>query len=294
MVERPYFTVLMPTSGREDVIGHAIGSILAQTETDFELLVVGDGCTDGTEARVRSVGDPRLRWLGYDKAPGPGYGNRNHALHEARGEVVAFAQHDDLIFPDHLKIMRQLFRRTTAMWAYSRPLWIDDDGFIIPFFVNLSVPAARNAFMRQRNVIPSNCVAARRDALLAVGGFDSLAERAGDWALWKAVIERYGPNSIAFARTPTSLHFRALWKEGGKPWGPPPLSHMAAMARFSPQWPRALKLGLEPGVPPQARVAAMLEADTAGIVARIRAATANLQDHFAWIASFNPLESGGG
>ena len=44
----PRFTILMPTHSRVDVIGHAIQSVLDQTEQDFELLVVGDGCAEGT------------------------------------------------------------------------------------------------------------------------------------------------------------------------------------------------------------------------------------------------------
>ena len=70
----PRFTVLMPTHYRPDVIGFAIQSVLNQTETDFELFIVGDGAWPETSAVVHRFTDPRIRWFDLPKAPGYGYG----------------------------------------------------------------------------------------------------------------------------------------------------------------------------------------------------------------------------
>src|SRR3954454_21827310 len=126
----PRFTVLLPTHNRADVIAYSIRSILAQTERDFELFVVGDGCTDGTAEVVAAFGDPRVHWFDLPKAPHSGYANRNIALRHANGEFIAYAQHDDLMFADHLARFREVMESAIA-WAYSRPLWVTTDGIVV-------------------------------------------------------------------------------------------------------------------------------------------------------------------
>ena len=184
----PRFTVLLPTHNRADVVGFAIDSVLGQTNPDFELLVVGDGCTDTTAAVVASFHDERIRWFDLPKAPAFGYANRNVALREARGELVAFMAHDDLLLPDHLELMAAPFADDRVELAYSRPLWVADDGSIVPFAVDLTMPDQLQRFLNTHNLIPASCVVYRRRVHDRVGYWQENAPDGADWLLWTAIL----------------------------------------------------------------------------------------------------------
>lgn len=106
----PQVSVVMATFGRGRHILPSIRSVLSQTLKDFELLVVGDACTDETETVVRAVLDPRVRWLNLDKRVGSQSGPNNAGLAAARAEVIAYLGHDDIWEPDHLARLAALFR----------------------------------------------------------------------------------------------------------------------------------------------------------------------------------------
>lgn len=289
-VAAPSVSVLMPTNGSASTIGPAIESVLAQNYGDFEFLVVGDGCDAETEHVIARYSDPRLRYLAFPKEAGSGLDNRNAALEHLGGDMVAFAQHDDLWFHDHLTQLRRSLARPGIAWAYSRPAWINAAAHILPFFVNLRVPAHRRSFLEERNLIPSNCVAARRDVLAAAGYFNPQNENSGDWGLWKRVIAAHGPGCIGVVREVTSLHFRAVWKEK-RTWGPAPLSHLEALAERSGAWPPQLRLEqfagsgvLQPSV-----WGVMSGPGGVNLVGRIRTGVQMLEDMLSWTASYDPM-----
>jgi len=98
----PAVTVIMPAYNVEPYVGDAIVSALAQTFTDFELIVVDDGSTDGTANVVAGFaeGDPRVRLV--RQANRGLAGARNTALRVARGDVLALLDSDDLWEPGFL------------------------------------------------------------------------------------------------------------------------------------------------------------------------------------------------
>mgnify|MGYP001828207486 FL=1 len=92
----------MATYNRSNVLPYSIGSVLAQTRSDLELLVIGDGCTDDSETIVSALGDERIRWIGLEENSGHQSVPNNRGLAEAQGEYIAFLGHDDIWLPHHL------------------------------------------------------------------------------------------------------------------------------------------------------------------------------------------------
>lgn len=102
MAEGPQVSVILATYHRPGVLRYAIETVLWQTFADFELLVVGDDCTDNTESVVRSFADPRIRWHNLNTNTGNQAGPNNAGLAMARGRYIAYMHHDDLWLPGHL------------------------------------------------------------------------------------------------------------------------------------------------------------------------------------------------
>jgi glycosyltransferase involved in cell wall biosynthesis len=141
----PRVTVVIPTYNYAEVLVYSIGSVLDQTFRDFELLVVGDGCTDNSERVATATGDPRVQWVNLPKNTGHQTGPNNEGLRRARGTFVAYLGHDDLWLPNHLEVLIAAFdagvvaAHTTALrvsprlpcraepspgWSYTRGAWV--------------------------------------------------------------------------------------------------------------------------------------------------------------------------
>jgi glycosyltransferase involved in cell wall biosynthesis len=122
----PTVSVLMPCWNRERFIGDAIRSILAQTFTDLELIVVDDGSTDGTRAVVASFDDPRLRCLSCEHRGISAA--MNAGLAAAQGKFIARLDSDDWWMPDMLATqIAMLDARPDVGLVYARGECTDSD-----------------------------------------------------------------------------------------------------------------------------------------------------------------------
>src|SRR5262245_44206142 len=101
----PRVSVILPTYNRSHSLPAAIASVLMQSHTDLEVIVVDDASTEDIEALVRSIGDDRVRYVRRNSNGGAAAA-RNTGLAEARGSYIGFQDSDDLWLPD--KLSRQL------------------------------------------------------------------------------------------------------------------------------------------------------------------------------------------
>jgi hypothetical protein len=277
----PRVSILLPTHNRADVLGLAIQSVLDQSLTDFELLVVADGCTDGTVPLVAGIGDPRIRLFDLPKAPYFGYANRNIALREAKGDYVAFAAHDDLLLVDHLRLLVDRLDATGREWVYSRPLCVSTDGTIVPYATNLTIADELRYFLTVENTIPASCVVYRRSCLDRYGYWPEDVSSAADWRHWIAIIEGGGGKNIEYVATPTCLHFSAEWKQS-RHSGVDEVRTWLDIAGCSEWWPDALRYAIPAGVPEQHVIAAAMRAGGAAWLAELRAAVDLVLSRLAW------------
>ena len=105
MSEAPFFSIVLSTYGRGRHIGPTIVSLLGQSCADFELIVVGDGCDDETEATVRSFPQERIAWRNLPHNTGSQSFPNNEGISAARGAWIAYVGHDDIWAPDHLEAL---------------------------------------------------------------------------------------------------------------------------------------------------------------------------------------------
>jgi len=168
--KRPRVTVIIPTFNWATVLPFSIGSVLDQTYRNFELLVIGDACTDQSAEVVRAcgAGDDRVQWHNLEVNGRTQAGPNNEGLRRARGEFVAYLGHDDLWLPRHLQSLVAVLE-TGVPVARSRVVQVN------PGAPPFAVPALGWEYPR-REWVPPTCVGHRVDVAQAVGGWRFPAE----------------------------------------------------------------------------------------------------------------------
>ena len=205
------FTVAIPTHNRRETVLMAVESALMQSRPPVEVLVVADGCTDGTQEAVAALADERPRVLDLPKRPGYGYANRNRALEEARGDVVAWLGDDDLYLPCHLERVGEAFDHQEVAIVQALSCLVYEDSRLEPMGMDWRVPHYRRLLFAGYNRTPMSGVAHRPTPALEAGGWRDQSEPGGDLQLWRRLLEA-GARSAMLER-PTVLHFRATGRE---------------------------------------------------------------------------------
>ncbi len=173
----PAISIVLPTHNRAHLLPRALRSVLAQTDPDFELVVVDDGSTDDTPAVLAGFAqDPRIRSSRNDVARGAPAA-RNLAVRNARGKWVAFVDDDDELLPDYIADVRKLIAAEPGLGL----IWTGIERYRhdrTPLHAEVLLwndawdgkQPSQHPFLKRFAL--SFGVAIRRDMLLAVGLFD--------------------------------------------------------------------------------------------------------------------------
>jgi glycosyltransferase involved in cell wall biosynthesis len=190
-------SIIVPLFKSEAFILETLHSVLEQTYTEFELLVIDDASPDRSAAVVRQVGDSRIRLF----APGPNQGAcraRNFGISQARGDFIAFIDHDDKWLPSKLeKHVAHLSRAPEVGVSYGPSAFIDRTGQRLGLYQlpKLRAVGARDILCKnpigngsvpllRREVVDAVKFTVERDGRPEVMYFDDAAAGWEDVELW--------------------------------------------------------------------------------------------------------------
>lgn len=191
MTEAPKITVVIPVYNRDQYVGEAIKSILAQTFTDFELLVIDDGSTDQSREVVRSYHDPRVRLECNETNEGIPK-TRNTGLRLARGEYLAFLDSDDWAYPERLAKQVAFLDRHPDYAAVGA--WIDrmdDEGRALKRIKRKPVSPDEIAAQRLFQSGIENSASMARTVVLREYGLREEYDLSEDFDLWARIAAKY-------------------------------------------------------------------------------------------------------
>jgi glycosyltransferase involved in cell wall biosynthesis len=188
-VPAPRVTVLIGCWNNAATLPRAIDSILAQTVSDLELIVVDDGSTDETPALVDAYDDPRIRRLALEHM---GIARSlNRGLEEAASEVVAFQDADDFSRPERLERQLAVLDRWPDVAVMGCLMdEVDDDGRPLAPRQPRMTGLIGERLIRF-NPIPGTCSMIRRSAAHEAGDFDPAFRFAQDYDLWARIAARH-------------------------------------------------------------------------------------------------------
>jgi len=184
----PKVTVIIPTYNRARYLGEAIASVLNQTFSDFELIVIDDGSTDNTPELVRAIGDRRIDYR--QRSHNGISASLNAGLCEARGQYIARLDSDDLWHPEMLSTLVAILDTQPAIGvAYGKAQAIDSEGSTLPHVLGRAGYFPGDSL---RSLVYDDCTCniallARRESLDRAGSYDEALAANEDWDMWLRV-----------------------------------------------------------------------------------------------------------
>jgi len=227
----PKVTVMIPTYNYARFLGEAIQSVLDQTFTDFELIIVDDGSTDNTREVVESFQDARIKYI-YQDHRGVSAAE-NAALRVACGEYITGVAADDIYLPQNLEIkVKLLDSRPDVGLVCSDVYGFDDNtGAITGKFWHENGPypgfdPVKAVQQPLKDLLHYGCVflvqasLIRRKIFDVVGYFDESLSTSEDWDLLIRIVQRFRIEIIDVPLVKCRLHSNNLTKNIDKMyWG---------------------------------------------------------------------------
>lgn len=188
----PYVSIVIPTFNRARLLRRAIQSVLNQTYSNFEIIVVDDCSSDNTEDAVRSIRDERILYIRHEKNKGA-FEARNTGIKAAKGKYIAFQDSDDVWLPEKLDKQMKVFDSAsrdigvvyTSFWLIhnsSRTMHPPSD-------IRQTEGNIHEALL-EANFVGTPTAVVRKECFEEAGLFENLP-RLQEWSLWLKISKRY-------------------------------------------------------------------------------------------------------
>ena len=193
----------MPVYNREKLVAEAIESILTQTFTDFELIIVDAGSRDRSAEIIRAyeTSDDRIRCIMLEQHTYQAIA-QNRGLEAARGEFVTFMDSDDVSLPERLEKQTHFLQAHPAIGVVGTDALLTDENLNPWKLYGVAENHARIAYdLQMGNAVVGTSLMMRRHILEACGGYDESLMRSADIELVARLIPR-----TRFANLPEPLY----------------------------------------------------------------------------------------
>lgn len=174
----PLISIIMPTYNRKNIIQKAITSVLNQTYTNFELIIIDDGSDDGTYDLLKSLKDERIRILRHEKNEGPSY-TRNIGLKNAKGDIIMYLDSDNEWDSKYMETMIGAFIELPDADALYSGQYLYKNFDSKPYTVRFGT--YNKSLLHNHNYIDMNCFCHKSHVLNEVKGFDENLFSLVDW-----------------------------------------------------------------------------------------------------------------
>ena len=182
-MKAPHCTIILPTYNRAAALPRAISSVMAQSEQDFELIIIDDGSTDNTREWLATLDDARIRVVRSEHNQGPSAA-RNIGINMAAAPMLAFLDSDDIYCKERLSVPLAIFERDPdVICILSSALKEDKHGnttaALLPN-VKLASGAFEWAMICDLVGVESTSISVRTEHARKIGGFCSDLRRTED------------------------------------------------------------------------------------------------------------------
>jgi glycosyltransferase involved in cell wall biosynthesis len=183
----PYFSIVIPVYNKEKFVAKTIESVLNQTFTDYEIIIVNDGSTDQSEAKISTFNDNRIKY--YSKKNEGVALARNFGIEKATADYICFLDADDYWYPTFLETMQRYSSELPEQKVFAAAIEIETKNKTIS--AHYSIPSTSdfeivNFFdaSQKECALWTSSVCIHKSVFEKIGDFDTNIKHGEDTELW--------------------------------------------------------------------------------------------------------------